>query len=105
MGNDVLEADGGGISAFACGEVEIGKAAASRRTPARSYLLGLIHTMSYARSNVTNIRHCSFAVQVNQCGALLGIMAKPPGPSTMSAMPSMPVDTVPFTINNGYCGG
>ena len=44
------------------------------------YFCGLAQTMSYLLSNVTNIRQAPFDWQVNQCMALPGIMAKPPGP-------------------------
>src|SRR5207249_4505146 len=61
--------------------------------------------MSYVRSNVTNIRQVSFDLQVNQCIALLGIMAKPPGPSVASAMPSIPVRTSPRTTIHCFHDG
>jgi hypothetical protein len=46
--------------------------------------------MSYMRPNVTNIRQVFFDLQVNQCMALLGITANPPGPRVAFAMPSIP---------------
>lgn len=47
-----------GLSERACG--------LSSKEVRRRYLLGLSHTMSYGRSKLTNIKHSSLTVQVNQ---------------------------------------
>src|SRR5216684_5083433 len=53
----ILRAEANGVTFVAC------------------YFAGWAQTMSYFRSNVTNIRQVTFDLHVNQCIALLGIMA------------------------------